>query len=289
MVTTGNEADIEIGEVIAWMAGSPEVDIIVGYVEGVRNKASFIEGLAAAHRARKPVVLMKVGSTEAGAAAAASHTAALAGADGIYNAVLREYGAWRAGSTEEVLDIAYALSTGKSLRERKLCVVSVSGGAGVQIADFACEAGMVLEAPPQEAQQKLRELAPFGSPANPVDITAQVGNEPEIFEKTLNLLVDAGYDSILTWLGPALIHPRAGVPMREAMTRVAARRPEVLHTLSVMTGPDVLAEFDEAGCLAFEEPKRAIVALRALEHFHRAFATPLSRRPAVVRPAEERA
>ncbi|HEY1091288.1 MAG TPA: CoA-binding protein, partial [Burkholderiaceae bacterium] len=132
MVTTGNEADLGVGEVIHWLAESPDTDIIVGYIEGVRDRDAFIAGLAAAHRKRKPVVLLKVGATEAGAAAAASHTAALAGADGIYNAVLRDYGAYRASSTEEVLDIAYALSTGKPLRERKLCVVSVSGGAGVQ-------------------------------------------------------------------------------------------------------------------------------------------------------------
>lgn len=279
MVTTGNEADVEIGEVIHWMAESPEIDVIVGYIEGVRNKESLIDGLAAAHRNRKPVVLMKVGSTEAGAAAAASHTAALAGADGIYDAVLREYGAYRATSTEEVLDVAYALSLGKPLQERKVCVMSVSGGAGVQIADFACDAGMKLQSPSKEIQRKLREIIPFGSPLNPVDITAQVGNQPEIFGATLDLLVDAGYDSIIAWLGPAVAHPRAGTKMRDALADMAKKRPDVLVTLSATGAPEVLAPFHEAGCMLFEEPKRAIGAMAALDHFHRAFSTPLPGRP----------
>lgn len=279
MVTTGNEADVEIGEVIHWMAENPDIDIIVSYIEGVRSKATLIEGLAAAHRHRKPVVLMKAGSTDAGAAAAASHTAALAGADGIYDAVLRDYGALRASSTEEVLDIACALSLKKPLQARKVCVMSVSGGAGVQIADFACDAGMRLSPPPEDVQRRLREIIPFGSPLNPVDITAQVGNQPEIFGAALDLLVDAGYDSIVAWLGPAIAHPRAGMRMRDALADMARKRPDVLVTLAATGAPEALAPFHEAGCLLFEEPRRAIGALAALDHFHRAFSRPLPGRP----------
>jgi acyl-CoA synthetase (NDP forming) len=120
---------------------------------------------------------------------------------------------------------------------------------------------------------------PFGSPLNPVDITAQIVNQPEIFQATLELLVEAGYDSIVTWLGPGVAHPRAGGPMRDAMARVAKARPEVLHTLSVMGEPEVLEPFRKAGCLVFEEARRAIVALGALEHFNRVFNRPLPGRP----------
>ncbi|WP_167525595.1 acetate--CoA ligase family protein [Cupriavidus oxalaticus] len=281
VVTTGNEADIEFGEVMAWMAESAEVDIIVGYIEGIRSKASFLRGLAAAHRRRKPVVLMKVGATEAGAAAAASHTAALAGADDIYDAVLREYGAYRAQSSEEVLDVVYALSAGKPLRKRRLGVATISGGAGVQIADFACAAGLALPAPPAATQRALREIVPFGSPANPVDMTAQISNEPGIFAATLDALLDAGYDSILMWLGPAVGNARAGGPIRETVERIAARRPDVLQTISLIGGPELVRPYEAAGCLLFEEPCRAIRALAALEFFEGVFSRPLPQRPDV--------
>ncbi|MCY1286897.1 hypothetical protein D3C81_951970 [compost metagenome] len=285
VVTTGNEADIELGEVMEWMAESPDVDIIVGYIEGIRSKASFIRGLEAAHRNRKPVVLMKVGATQAGAAAAASHTAALAGADAVYDAVLREYGAYRAKSNEEVLDVVYALSAGKPLRKRKLGVVSISGGAGVQIADFASEAGLDLPMPSEATQQALREIAPFGSPANPVDVTAQISNDPEIFTATLDCLLEAGYDSLLMWLGPAVTNARAGAPVRETIERIATARPDVLQTINLIGGAEVSRPYEAAGCLLFEEPRRAVQALAALEHFERVFAQPLPARPDVAQMA----
>ncbi|MES3000962.1 MAG: acetate--CoA ligase family protein [Pseudomonadota bacterium] len=281
MVTTGNEADVEVGEVIHWLAETPGIDVILAYAEGIRDKESFIAGLAAAHRNRKPVVIVKVGATEAGAAAAASHTASLAGADDIYDAVIREYGAYRASSTEEILDIAYALSVGKPLLDRKLAIATISGGAGVQMADFASAAGLALEAPTQSVQRSLREIIPFGSPLNPIDMTAQVGNQPEIFEATLEQLADAGYGSLLVWVGAGLEHSRAGEPMREAMERLSRKRSDLLITVVATGEASSIASLNDAGCLVFEEPKRALTALAALDHFQRVFATPLPARPSL--------
>jgi acyl-CoA synthetase (NDP forming) len=276
MVTTGNEADVEFGEVVEWLAHQPDVDMIVGYIEGIRSRESFLRGLETAHRQGKPVVLLKVGSTQAGAAAAASHTAALAGADAVYDAVLRDWGAYRAGSTEEVMDIAMALSAaGLPLRRRKLAVMSISGGAGVQIADFASTAGLELAPPPQATQRALRELIPFGSPANPVDVTAQVGNQPGIFGEAMKLLMAAGYDSILTWLGPALTNIKAGAAMRDAVIQGAKDNPRVLSSVSVIADPDVVRAFEEAGCLVFEEPKRSVAALAALDFLEKSLAREL--------------
>ncbi len=279
LATTGNEADVELGEVIRWMAESDDIDIIVAYIEGVRSKETFIEGLRTAHAQRKPVILLKVGATAEGAAAAASHTAALAGADAVYDAVLRDYGALRAESTEHVLDIVYALSNRRQLRSRKLCVTSVSGGAGVQLADFASHYGLQLPAPPPEAQARLREIVPFGSPKNPVDITAQIVNQPEIFEKSLDILLDAGYDSIVTWLGPAVSNVRAGTPMREAVERAVARHPDAQLTFSMFSDDEALAPYHRLGCLIFEEPQRAMRALASLEHLHAGFARALPATP----------
>jgi len=92
-ITTGNEVDVGLGEAMQFLAQSDNVDVVVGYIEGVRDKASFFAALTAAHARRKPVVLLKVGRTEQGARAAASHTASLAGADSIYDAVFERFGA----------------------------------------------------------------------------------------------------------------------------------------------------------------------------------------------------
>ena len=108
LINTGNEVDVDVAETIRLFAEDDEVQTIAAYVEGARNGPRLIAALEAARAARKPVIVMKVGRSRAGSAAVSSHTAALAGEDAIYDAVLRQYGAYRARSTEEMLDIAYA-------------------------------------------------------------------------------------------------------------------------------------------------------------------------------------
>src|SRR5690606_30335221 len=97
---------------IDYYAGRPEVKVIVAYAEGVRDVPAMRRALGAAHAARKPVIFMKVGRSTVGAAAAASHTASLAGADALYDALFAQYGVYRAVTTEEMLDVAYACQFG---------------------------------------------------------------------------------------------------------------------------------------------------------------------------------
>ena len=112
-ITTGNEVDIGLGEAMGYLAQSDDVDVVVGYIEGIRDPAAFFDALAVAHARRKPVIVLKVGRTEQGARAAASHTASLAGSDGVYDAVFARFGAYRARTTEEMLDVANAASRGR--------------------------------------------------------------------------------------------------------------------------------------------------------------------------------
>ncbi len=108
LITTGNEADLSVADAIGWMTRDDGLDVIMAYVEGVQDGPAFADALAEARRARKPVILMKVGRSAVGSAAAQSHTASIAGNDAIFSAVLPSHGAIRARSTEELIDIAYA-------------------------------------------------------------------------------------------------------------------------------------------------------------------------------------
>ena len=111
-ITTGNEADVDVSEALEWMAGQPDVKVIMAYVEGVRDGARFRAALELARENRKPIVMMKVGRSEVGAKAASSHTASLAGSDAIYDALFKQYGVHRAATTEEQIDVAYACARG---------------------------------------------------------------------------------------------------------------------------------------------------------------------------------
>src|SRR5262249_59863813 len=125
-----------------------------------------------ARRRRKPVICLKPGSTAEGAAAVASHTAALAGSDAVFDAVLRQMGAYRAQSLEEFFDIAAACVVGVLPRNDRVGLVTVSGGIGVMMPDPAVQTGLEGPAIPEPAQEQIRPLASFPAPPHPLPLTA---------------------------------------------------------------------------------------------------------------------
>ena len=176
-VMTGNEGDVTVGECIGWLAENPEVDVIAVYAEGIREAPGLIAALEAARAAKKPVVMQKVGRSELGGEAAKSHTASIAGDDAVTEAVMKEFGVYRARNSEEMLDIAHTATRKIYPVANSLGVITVSGGAGVLISDVAESLGLAMPEMPMEAQQTLRALVPFCAPRNPVDATAQVSND----------------------------------------------------------------------------------------------------------------
>jgi acyl-CoA synthetase (NDP forming) len=109
-VTTGNQCDVDFADCVSHFAQDEGTQVIVGYIEAATDKARLIAALELARDNGKRIVVMKVGSSEAGAQAAASHTASLAGSDQVYDGLFRQYGVYRARSIDELFDIAYACS-----------------------------------------------------------------------------------------------------------------------------------------------------------------------------------
>src|SRR5215469_5899139 len=156
-----------------------------------------MNALGAAHAARKPVIVMKVGRSAVGAAAAASHTASLAGSDAVFEAALRRYGVARVDTTEEMLDLAYAMTRAKLPRGNRLGIVTISGGAGVLMADAAERAGLAVPPLPEPVQARLLAANPLAAPRNPVDITAQAVNDFGLVrDNVAALLEDGDYDCV---------------------------------------------------------------------------------------------
>ena len=273
-VTTGNEADICFGEGLQALAEDPEVSVIVAYIEGVRDAAGFIAGLEAARRNRKPVITLKVGRTAAGAEAAASHTASLAGEDRVYDAIFRSYGVYRAHSTEELLDIAYAASVARANlpKGNRFCTVTISGGMGAQIADAASDAGLQLEQPGADAQARLKVLCPPGSPRNPIDITAQLSTDPHLLASSMRVaLEEKRFDLIFGFFGIYASVPALNDVILEDLAQLKKDYPDALMGVGVVCGADVARRYEEAGYLVFEEPARAIRAMAALRGFAESF------------------
>jgi acyl-CoA synthetase (NDP forming) len=273
-ITTGNEADIGFGEGLKALAEDPEVAVILAYIEGVRDPESFIAGLDAARRNRKPVITLKVGRTAAGAEAAASHTASLAGEDSVYDAIFRGYGVHRASSTEELLDIAYAASVvgAKLPKGNRFCTVTISGGMGAQIADAASDAGLTMAQVSEAGQARLKALCPPGSPRNPIDITAQLSTDPHLLAASMRVaLEEKHFDLIFGFFGIYAGVPALNDVILEDLAQLKKDFPDALLSVGVVCGPEVAKKYEAAGYLVFEEPARAVRAMAALRGFAESF------------------
>ena len=276
MVTTGNECDVDVAETIGWLAMQPEVSVIVAYAEGVRNRERLFTSLRTAHEQRVPVIFQKVGKTEIGALAAQSHTASLAGADAVYDGVFRQYGVHRARDTEEMLDIAYAASFGILPASRRVGLISVSGGVGVQMADEAVERGLEVTPMSDAAQSRLKEILPFAAPRNPVDITAQAFNDLSLVRTNIETMQDEGvYDSIVGFFTFVAAAKAMAEPIAQTLEAARKRSPDTFMVLSIVGPPELVTRYEEAGYPVFEDPSRAVRVVAALAQCHEALARPL--------------
>ncbi|MDB5860165.1 MAG: hypothetical protein JWQ76_3854 [Ramlibacter sp.] len=274
-IATGNEADVDVGEAMAWMAAQDDVDIVLGYLEGVRSPAQLLRALELARSRQKPVVMMKVGRTPEGRVAAASHTASLTGEDAVYDAIFREYGVYRARTTEELLDVGYALSRGKRPHGPRTAIISISGGVGVQMADFISDAGLTLGKVPEQTQARLREIVPYCSPANPIDMTGLVTANHDMLGRTLERVLESeAFDAIILFLGIVGMAPSMAGPICEVLAEVSTKHPDRLLMVSVTTPPELHETYNQAGFLVYEDPSRAVKALAALYQFEQFFRRP---------------
>lgn len=270
---TGNEADLNLADAINLLVRDPRTRVIAVYAEGISDGDALAEALQDARRARKPVVMMKVGRSEVGSAAAQSHTASIAGDDAVVDAVLEELGVVRAHTTSEMLDIVRLATQGVYPTANTLGVLTVSGGAGVIICDAAEDLGLAVPAMPATAQARLLEMLPICSPRNPVDTTAQILNDVSLLEPFTEAMIGEGkYASVLAFLTYAGASPAVAPQIRAQLSRVRARYPGRLYALVLQGPPDVLRSYEEEGFTVFDDPTRAVVAIAAMGRFGQAFA-----------------
>lgn len=272
-ISTGNEADIAVGDAVAWMVDDPDIDVIALYLEGVQNAETFTAALEAARRARKPVVVLKAGSSARGKAAVRSHTASLAVDNAVIDAVLDELGAARAQTTEEMLDIVYLATQRKFPSANSLGMLTISGGAGVIVSDAAEAAGLAMPEMPQAAQARLKQLIPFASTANPVDCTAQVLNDMSLVGQFCDTMVEAGgYASILAFFTMVGGGASTAPVLRQQIAAAQKRHTDRLFVMSAIASPECIGEYEREGIAVYEDPSRAVRAIDAMRRFGAAFA-----------------
>jgi acyl-CoA synthetase (NDP forming) len=274
-VASGNECDVDVAECIAWLAGDADTSVILAYLEGTKDGRKLMAALEMARAAGKPVVATKVGRTAIGAAAATSHTSALAGEDRVYDAVLRQCGAYRAETVEEFFDVGYAASRAGVAKGGRIGLSTVSGGVGVLMADDSERYGLDVSEMPASAQKAVRELVPFAATRNPLDITGQVTNDPSLMDKAIAaMLGTGGYDLFAGFFAASGLTPHGGEHLVRIAGDIRRTRPDVVTAFCSVFRPEEMCGLDEQGCLAFEDPSRMIRALAALQRIGAALARP---------------
>jgi len=264
-ITTGNEADVDLADAIAYLADDPDTEIIVAYAEGVRHGAAMRAALTHASDVGKPVLFLKSGRSEVGAAAVTSHTAALAGADRIYSALFNQLGVVRVASAEELVDAAYVTRRCPLPAGRRLLILTISGGAGVQMADAAADYAISVPSPSSEAQKQLKALLPFAAVRNPVDATAQVFNDITLVGQYLDiLLADGHYDVVTLFLTSVAAAEDVARELVAELSRSRERFPDIPLVVSLAAPGDLGKPYTDAGYPLFEEPTRAIRAISIL-------------------------
>jgi len=202
IISYGNAADLNEVDFLEYLAEDAETEIIIAYIEGVRDGRRFVRALRHAS-ARKPVIVLKGGRTEAGRRAAFSHTASLAGSALVFDALLRQVGAVRVDSIDELVDLAVAFRfIGRPPAGRGVAVVGAGGGFSVFAADEVNEAGLELPDLSPAVQEEIRRFTPVAGTSlrNPVD--TNIIMEPNKLADTLRIVAsDPNVEVVLFHIG----------------------------------------------------------------------------------------
>jgi acetyl coenzyme A synthetase (ADP forming)-like protein len=264
-VSIGNKADVSSNDLLEWWEDDPTTDVVLLYLESFGNPRRF--GTLARRVARsKPILAVKSGTTSAGARAASSHTAALAGSEAAVDALFRQAGVIRAGSLEELIDVAALLSTQPLPRGRRVAVVTNAGGLGILCAD-ACEgAGLELPRLGDETVRQLEAILPAeASVANPVDMLGSASDDS--YRAALPpLLADPAIDAVIALFVPAVSATADAVAkaIAEASAANEAEKPVLAVVMSAGGIPEGVR--GKSTVAAFTYPESAARALgRAAE------------------------
>jgi acyl-CoA synthetase (NDP forming) len=264
VVSAGNESDLGAGEFLDYMVQDSSTDVILLFIEGIRDVEKF---LAAARRAAvigKPVIVTKVGRSGAGERAAASHTASMAGWSAAYDAVFAKYGFIVSNDLDEAVSIAAVLTTSPMPKGDRVAVLTVSGGAGIWGADTVSMQGLQVPELSEQIQAEIRTLLPsYGAARNPIDVTAQ-GVHSGGLQRSIDLL-DASdeVDAILVVLS---LSSDTRVPFRQAELKPvidAQNKPIVFYSYTL---PSHFArtELAASGAVVLSGLTHAGVAMRQM-------------------------
>ncbi|MHC4822273.1 MAG: acetate--CoA ligase family protein, partial [Planctomycetota bacterium] len=264
----GNKADVSGNDLLHYLEGHDPTRCILMYLESFGNPRRFIP-IARRITRTKPILAVKSGRTAEGAAAAASHTGALAGSDTAVDALLEQCGVLRAHSVEDLFDLAMAFDTAPLPPGPRVAILTDAGGPAIMATDRLGAEGLSLAKLSDATKEALaKDLSPDASVSNPVDMLGS--SDHEDYERSLKLLLeDEGVDAVIALYVPPVHHD----PLAVARSIFHAAKDQSKPVLCVfMAREDVLAEVQRlasSGLPVYRFPESAVRALGAMWRYRR--------------------
>lgn len=255
-VSSGNEADLEFSDYAGYLIDDDRVGIIGGYIESIRKGDGFIDVSQAALEKGKPLIILKVGRSDAGAIAARSHTGALVGSDEVAQAVFDANGVLRAADGDQFIDFMKVFNKTPTSQGKRIALVSHSGGAGVLAADAATEAGLDVAPLPDDLRAKVAEILPdYAGFNNPLDATGPMVFAPDILAQCLHILLESDYYDAAV-LSVKLIW-RHGLKLVEELTKLREAVDKPFAVSWVAPHEDAMEAIRKAPFPVYSDPARA--------------------------------
>ena len=263
----GNKSDVDEAAVMEALRDDSQTDVILAYLESIKDGPQFVK-VAQRTTRRKPVVVMKVGTTAAGARAASSHTGALAGSEAAIDAALHKSGVLRAQTVEEFFDYAVAFGSRRDIKGPEVAIVTNAGGPGVISTDAIERSRLKMaQLDPGTVEALRKALPPAANVNNPVDVLGDA--LPARYKEALKLVIaDPGVQAVIVLMTPQAMTdvPGAAGVMIEA---AASTKKPVLAALmggrSMVEGTGMLIK---NGVPTYPFPERAVKALEAMYIHH---------------------
>jgi len=274
-ISSGNSSVVSMEDYLDYLVDDEGTKVVGLYLEGVTQPGKFLASLKKAAQIRKPVVVLKVGRSAKGSRVAASHTGSLSGADRVYDAIFEKYGVIRVDDLEELLATTVFFSTLPELpKGTGFASLSFSGGETGMCADLGEAHGIDYPEFSEETLAKLRGLLPsYASPANPLDSTATISYDADVYAGTLQAMMDdpsidmvlMGYTLLLDIADPAIHYMAKGIEkvVNQGNCKPMAMLPFVENTRN----PEYLDKLTELGVPVLPPPVYAFKILENLKRF----------------------
>lgn len=280
IITTGNEAVIELADYVAALADDLHTRVIACFAEGFASPERFFAAARQALDAGKRMVLLKTGRSELARRAALAHTGALTGPDDAYDALFRQLGIVRVADLDELIETAELLTRPAPARAGGAAIVSISGGSCGVAADLAQGLGLVLAPLAEPTTERLQAiLPPFATAQNPLDLTGAIGADPALLAGALAALAgDPQIHALALALNTPIGGDEAGRALYRAMcaaVATSAAASDVPHLVfSISSGhydPEIAQAMRAAGVPLLMGMRESIAALA---HWQRGVAAP---------------